>query len=307
MKNISQYISQDGSPATICQRQDMMTTNNFKHCLDFKSGSLYKSLLAGLLVAVLVGCGGGGGGGTSATTTTPVVQNAVCPGGVTNAPPLYGATTTVALCPTIFVDPAVALSQNQPIINSVAAARASDLAFYGSLQSTIADVIECSRSTSCGQFFAGPSDRNTTLYANSAAGSWVAPRMTVIMTDATYNRNQYVMAHEFSHVEVFARMNGNTDNLPAWFNEGLATYVGGEPDCTGIATKGVADLRSLGMESTWVTYTNSTATFTNTYCQARGEVAAWVGKHGNAAVNSLLSAVSGGQNFNTVYGPMQTQ
>jgi hypothetical protein len=46
---------------------------------------------------------------------------------------------------------------------------------------------------------------------------------------------------------------------------------------------------------------------TNTYSQARGEVAAWVGKHGNAAVNSLLSAVSGGQNFYTVYGPMQTQ
>jgi hypothetical protein len=49
------------------------------------------------------------------------------------------------------------------------------------------------------------------------------------------------------------------------------------------------------------------ATFTNTYCQVRGELAAWVAKHGNAAVNSLPSAVSGGQNFSTVYSPMQTQ
>jgi hypothetical protein len=48
------------------------------------------------------------------------------------------------------------------------------------------------------------------------------------------------------------------------------------------------------------------ATFTYTYCPARGKVAAGVGKHGSSAVNSPMSAVSGGQNFYTVYGPMQT-
>lgn len=74
-----------------------------------------------------------------------------------------------------------------------------------------------------------------------------------------------------------------------------------------MAAKGIADLRTLDLESTWVTYTADAAKFTPTYCQARAEVAAWVAKNGKAGIVTLLQGVSQGQSFATLYGPMLTQ
>lgn len=129
--------------------------------------------------------------------------------------------------------------------------------------------------------------------------------LTVVLTSATYNRNAYVLAHEFSHVEVNARLNGA--RVPAWFDEGLATYVGGEPVCTNVTGKGIPSLLTLDLVSDWTAYTNNSATFEKTYCQARAEVAAWVAKKGNPAIGQLLQAVSQGQTFTSQYGAMQTQ
>lgn len=47
--------------------------------------------------------------------------------------------------------------------------------------------------------------------------------------------------------------------------------------------------------------------FFKTYCQARAEVAAWIGKRGNAVVVQLLEAVRQGHSFAGQYGAMTTQ
>lgn len=93
-------------------------------------------------------------------------------------------------------------------------------------------------------------------------------------------------------------------HVPAWFNEGLATYVGGEPVCTNATGKGIADLRTLDLESDWVAYTGPEDVFFKTYCQARAEVSAWIGKRGTVAVGQLLDAVRQGQSFTSQYGAM---
>lgn len=54
-------------------------------------------------------------------------------------------------------------------------------------------------------------------------------------------------------------------------------------------------------------YTGPEDVFFKTYCQARAEVAAWIGKRGNAGVLQLLDAVRQGQSFAGQYGAMQTQ
>lgn len=241
---------------------------------------------------------------SNVTLTNFTVKALSCTGTSSNNPPSFNGTALVAACGNVFIDPTVAKNQYPAIVDAVSSAVQSDKTVYGSLVSIQPDVIVCS-SAACGTYFAGASLRNVTLPPNTFAGQYTVPRTTVILTSATYNRNAYVLAHEFSHVEAAARLNGT--HVPAWFDEGLATYVGGEPVCTNVTGKGIPSLLTLDLESDWTAYTNNSAVFSTTYCQARAEVAAWVAKKGNAAIGALLTAVAQGQTFTSQYGAMLTQ
>lgn len=224
--------------------------------------------------------------------------------GLTNTPPSFNGTALAAACGNVFIDPTVAKSLWPGIINSIQAAREMDRKVYGELQAAQPDVLVC-ESGACADYFAGPRRRNVAIPQNSYAGQYVAPRATVVLTSATWTQNPYVLAHEFSHVELAKRLNGA--HVPAWFDEGLATYVGGEPICTNVTGKGIDDLRKLDQETDWVAYTGPEDVFFKTYCQARAEVAAWIAKRGNAGVVQLLDAVRQGQSFTSQYGAMLTQ
>lgn len=227
-----------------------------------------------------------------------------CTGTSSNNPPSFNGTSLVAVCGNVFVEPIVAKNQFPVIVEAVSFAVQSNKNFYGTLTSNQADLIVCS-TQACGAYFAGPSLRNVTLLQNTFAGQYTAPRRTVVLTSAATNRNPNILAHEFSHVETDARLNNAF--IPAWFNEGLATYIGGEPVCTNVTGKGIASLLSLNLQLDWNVYTGTPETFEKTYCQARAEVAAWISKRGNGAVITLIQAVSQGQSFTSQYGPMQTQ
>ena len=241
-------------------------------------------------------------GSTALTSFT--VKALACPGGAANSPPSFNGATLVAACGNVFIEPAVAKNLWPGIVTGIQTALEMDRKVYGTLQATHPDVLVCQSGT-CADYFAGPRRRNVTLYPNTYAGQYVAPRMTVVLTSPTWTQNPYVLAHEFSHVEVAARTGGK--HVPAWFDEGLATYIAGEPICTNVTGKGIDDLRKLDLETDWVAYTGPEDVFFKTYCQARAEVAAWIGKRGNAGVVQLLDAVRQGQSFTGQYGAMQTQ
>lgn len=241
-------------------------------------------------------------GSTALTSFT--VKALACPGGSANTPPSFNGAPLVAACGNVFIESAVAKNLWPGIVTGIQTALEMDRKVYGTLQATQPDVLVCQSGT-CADYFAGPRRRNVTLYPNTYAGQYVAPRMTVVLTSPTWTQNPYVLAHEFSHVEVAKRTNGA--HVPAWFDEGLATYVGGEPICTNVSGKGIDDLRKLDQETDWVAYTGPEDVFFKTYCQARAEVAAWIGKRGNAGVVQLLDAVRQGQSFTGQYGAMQTQ
>ena len=241
-------------------------------------------------------------GSTALTSFT--VKALACPGGTANTPPSFNGTALVAACGNVFVESAVAKNLWPGIVNGIQVALEMDRKVYGTLQAAQPDVLVC-QSGACADYFAGPRRRNVTLYPNTYAGQYVAPRMTVVLTSPTWTQNPYVLAHEFSHVEVAKRIGGK--HVPAWFDEGLATYIAGEPICTNVTGKGIDDLRKLDLETDWVAYTGPEDVFFKTYCQARAEVAAWIGKRGNAGVVQLLDAVRQGQTFAGQYGAMQTQ
>jgi len=248
------------------------------------------------------------GAGTVFTGPTALTSFSVkplaCPGGATNAPPSFNGTALVPACGNVFIEPAVAKNLWPGVVNSIQTALDLDRKVYGQLQATQPDVLVC-QSNACMDYFAGARRRNTTLYPGTYAGQYVAPRMSVVLVSPTWTQNPYVLAHEFSHVEVATRI-GN-QHVPAWFDEGLATYLAGEPICTNVSGKGIDDLRRLDWETDWVAYTGPEEVFFKTYCQARAEVAAWIGKRGNAGLVQLLDAVRQGQSFWNMYGAMVTQ
>lgn len=239
----------------------------------------------------------------STALTSFAVKPLACPGGATNAPPSFNGTALVSACGNVFIEPAVAKNLWPGIVNGIQTALDLDRKVYGQLQATQPDVLVC-QSNACIDYFAGARRRNTTLYPGTYAGQYVAPRMSVVLVAPTWTQNPYVLAHEFSHVEVATRI-GN-QHVPAWFDEGLATYLAGEPICTNVSGKGIDDLRRLDWETDWVAYTGPEDVFFKTYCQARAEVAAWIGKRGNAGVVQLLDAVRQGQSFWNLYGAMVT-
>lgn len=241
-------------------------------------------------------------GSTALTSFT--VKALACPSGTANTPPSFNGAALVAACGNVFVEPAVAKNLWPGIVNDIQTALEMDRKVYGQLQSAQPDVLVC-QSGSCADYFAGPRRRNVTLYPNTYVGQYVAPRMTVVLTSPNWTQNPYVLAHEFSHVEVATRTGGK--HVPAWFDEGLATYIAGEPICTNVTGKGIDDLRKLDLETDWVAYTGPEDVFFKTYCQARAEVAAWIGKRGNTGVVQLLDAVRQGQSFAGQYGAMLTQ
>ena len=241
-------------------------------------------------------------GSTALTSFT--VKALACPGGTANTPPSFNGTALVAACGNVFVESAVAKNLWPGIVNGIQVALEMDRKVYGTLQAAQPDVLVC-QSGACADYFAGPRRRNVTLYPNTYAGQYVAPRMTVVLTSPTWTQNPYVLAHEFSHVEVAKRIGGK--HVPAWFDEGLATYIAGEPICTNVTGKGIDDLRKLDLETDWVAYTGPEDVFFKTYCPARAEVAAWIGKRGNTGVVQLLDAVRQGQSFAGQYGAMLTQ
>ena len=212
----------------------------------------------------------------------------------------------MALCSNIFVDPSFSASQYPVIMESINTAIQTNKSFYGTLQADTPDIIACN-SDACAMYFSGSTDSNNTIYPTGRAGQYVAPRVTMVLVSPYWGQvNTSILAHEFSHVELYKRTNGV--NVQGWFNEGLATYVGKQFDCAGVP-KGIDDLTRLDVQINWNNYTGVGGSVAQaTYCQASAEVGAWVAKKGgNAAIVQLLQNLGQGQGFYSLYGPLLTQ
>ena len=261
-----------------------------------------------LSVAMLAACGGGDSpnGNTYGGAKPPVDISAACPashGGVATSAPVYHGTATVAVCSNVFVDPLFTANQQVVILTNIKAAIATNKTFYGTLQTEIPDIVAC-YSAACATYFTGSTTINAAIYPTTRAGEYVAPHMTVVITSPYWGLiNSEILAHELSHVELYQRTGGAF--VAAWFNEGLATYIGKQFECAGVA-KGIDDLSKLDLQLDWNTYTGASGVVAQaTYCQASAEVSAWISQKGSsAAITQLLESLRLGQNFYTLYGPL---
>lgn len=222
------------------------------------------------------------------------------------APPAYDGVTPMVESGPFWFDPAMTAEERAGVMTSIAQAHANITAAYG-VRLTSSLVVWC-KTNACALYFSGPDGRS---YANPGNGKYrdgakyAFSVPALIITRQAYHkpadvRPAEVLTHEISHLEMRARLGRAT--VPAWFNEGVASYLGGEQTCQpGI--RGIGDLFELDAPAKWHEYTNLRGKQSNTYCQARNEVAEWIASHGGfEAVLKLLARRAGGQSFYALYG-----
>jgi hypothetical protein len=222
---------------------------------------------------------------------------------------LWDQTPMVAMCDHVFVEPGISAFDEATLRLNVTAAQNKVTAFFGTLQAVQSDIILC-KTPACRSYFLG-TWAGVTAGApgiQMPGGTYITARPSIMIVYTSfvgYGRN--TLAHEWSHAEFQQRVVGQSD-FPAWFNEGLAVVVSKDPDCSPGFPKGVADLRTLDSGTAWNTTTQAFGPVgTQVYCQANGEVEAWLTKNGKPALLSLLDTLKTGADFYTLYGPLLTQ
>ncbi len=184
--------------------------------------------------------------------------------------------------------------------------------FYGERKGATPDFFFC-KSAECARYMFGTEWRSVTINKGGRRnddGKYWFERPSIVITEWARNPKisdkglQAVLAHELSHVELYARGAGH-DKVPAWFNEGLATVVGGANCKPGV--RGIDDLSKLSVGENWRNYTRPSGGHHGaTYCQAGLEVLAWAEQHGGAKGIVDLVANLPNKSFESQYGAFVT-
>jgi hypothetical protein len=214
----------------------------------------------------------------------------------------YASTALVKIGDTLYVDPVVSAYDHAELVRMTENARRRLAAFYGEQRSADPDVVFC-RAEACATFYSGTAMRSRALrVGRTGPGGGFRPLRETIVIVQQGRAAENVIVHELSHIEHRVRF-GN-GRAPTWFHEGVAVYMSGEPDCTGVYGKGVDDLSRLAAPQAWDEYTNDRSRIRQTYCQASAEIGRWVGRHGKAALLKLMDDVRSGKPFAALYGPL---
>ncbi|WP_214412382.1 hypothetical protein [Sphaerisporangium fuscum] len=160
-------------------------------------------------------------------------------------------------------------------------------------------------------------------------GRRTSPRILACLTDGCYRRiggggergiavlNRAVMlspggvdpviaSHEMSHVELHARLDSGGDEVPQWFDEGLAVLV--SDDRRYLAPESAADrclVRADGpLPATLDGWLRAAGTDKRTYAKAACQVSTWVTANGGRrAVADLITRLNAGEKFGTITKP----
>jgi hypothetical protein len=229
------------------------------------------------------------------------------------AAPAYEDQVPMIQIDTLFLDPAMTAEEQEFVKKSVAQARTNIIAVYGEQKAEMPDIIWC-KTKACVLYFSGTDGRSFSPRGNGyrkEGAQYKFWKPAIVFTrmarvrDPEKIRAVETLTHELSHTEFHARLGNAT--VPAWFNEGVATYVGKEHACEE-GVRGVERLADLDTGAKWISHTNRDAqTLLKTYCQASAEVGAWIERHGGfTAVIELLTKRARLASFESLYGPLIT-
>ncbi len=123
-------------------------------------------------------------------------------------------------------------------------------------------------------------------------------RTTIVVTGPN-SKTARIATHEMVHAEMKSWL--AYDALPTWFNEGVATFIASEPNCTSFPPAMLFDVTALDTKAKWQQHIRGGKTLA-TYCEARNHVAAWAAQYPDpvtfsAAVRRIMATVADGGGF----------
>jgi hypothetical protein len=216
------------------------------------------------------------------------------------AQPTFGGTFTDWDGADVFYDPAICADERARLRGAYTSARQRVADFFGARYAPAPLVVFCG-SDPCRVYFTGPMKRSWNLEPGGRApgGTYVAGKRATIIIVRTDAAAENVLVRELSHVELQFRT--KPGHVPAWFNEGVATFVGHEPGCGNATSLASVDLGKLDRNEDWLARTGDPTALIRNSCRARQEVASWLEKRGLPQLVDVLDAVSAGLPFKGAY------
>lgn len=247
-----------------------------------------------------------------APDAAPVVQQPqvpACPAPLAPQEPMFiGNEQMDTICDKVYVERSITATEREALRRKVASGFARVEAFFGGLEKSNMTVVFC-KTDACRIHFAGPSRRSVMIYPYTqvpGATFMAGARWTVVVNWIYDDESENVLAHESAHKAWFEGT--NSAPAPAWFTEGLATLIGGAPNCSTVAPNatGIDDIRSLASVAEWAEYTMDLSRQTATYCQAAREVNTWMSdsESPRTKTHTLMANLRAGMPFATAFSQL---
>jgi hypothetical protein len=201
----------------------------------------------------------------------------------TTCPRCYGM---VELQDRLFAERGLSGAEQQRLKDLYRAATERVAAFYGGRVSD--PVVLACRTTACYDRIGGGGERGIAILNRAVM---LSPRGT---------EDPVIAAHELSHVEVHERLGSRSDELPQWFDEGLAVLVSEDPRY--LLPAGAADrcrvVPAGELPVTLAAWLRAGKTDGQLYAKAACRVSRWSGPNGGGrAVLDLIDRLNAGEPF----------
>ncbi|MFG1615776.1 hypothetical protein ACGFI3_23695 [Nonomuraea wenchangensis] len=208
-------------------------------------------------------------------TAFPSVAATTCPG-------CYGLER---LRPGVYAEPGLSQAQRRHVTDVVEQARQRVGAFYGGRESS-PGVLVC-LTDACYRRIGGGGERGIAVLNRAVM---LSPR----------GADPVIASHELSHVELHVRLGGRAEQVPQWFDEGLAVLVSGDPRHLAPETAGdrcLVDSRHA-LPETLTGWLEMAGTDPQAYAKAACQVSRWVQANGGRdAVRKLIERLAAGDDF----------
>ncbi len=201
------------------------------------------------------------------------------------------------IAPRVYVSKEVPDAQRRELLNSIEQARNRVTAFYGSLVTD--PVVYGCAVRACIESFGGVGD------------GYAAVKLPGILL-WTKSFIPEAIAHEWSHLELFFRIGSSgMRTVPMWFNEGLATVVGGyaghseavwqEAVSSGFLIPPMSDLRTPKQWGEAFRKYSNPKGLNVVYATSGHEVRVWLQRVGHEGLFTLIETIESGVEFSAAY------
>lgn len=215
--------------------------------------------------------------------------------------PIQFTHSMVALRTGVYFEPGLSSAEQSELERDYQKAQRNLTAAFGSLRGAPPLTLFC-HTAACKVAFGSDPDVAASSIGFARDGvqtsSGFVERSTVIVTGPVTFTDR-ILTHELVHAEMKAWL--PYDALPTWFNEGVATYLAGEPNCGEYAAMSSLGIEQLDTKQKWQAHI-STGNTLRTYCQARDRIESWAISLGDARaftseLRNLMHAVAAGESL----------